>query len=103
MPDPTPDHVAVLLTQGRQWIADLADLGHWLDQREADALAGLQACPLPALADHVESLRAARWEAVTRAGLRPVLRRTHPSIPDTPEPPRRVRGVARHLYDKGKP
>lgn len=101
----SPDLVGLLLRQGAAWIARTADLEHWLDAREADALATLQAIPAPDLPEHVEDLRQAMWSAMQRTGTRPALRRTHPSIPHTPEPPRRrVRGVARELYrDKGKP
>lgn len=102
---PTPDHVALLLTQGRAWLTRTAACEHWPDDRRAAALATLQACPPELLPDHVERLRLAMLDAMQATGTLPHHQRTRRAPPaDThprfdPDRPRQTgpRGLARYL------
>ncbi|KWW35564.1 hypothetical protein ACUXAV_002104 [Cupriavidus metallidurans] len=96
---PLREHLALLRRQGRSWIERLAELEHWLDAREADELAALQATPAHQLAAHVESLRGRLWTSMERHGALPRFTRTVAGQPIQPPAPRphKPRGIARHL------
>ncbi|WP_151071361.1 hypothetical protein [Cupriavidus oxalaticus] len=100
--NPNPEHVDTLLRQGEAWIAGAADLDGWTPQRRGDALAALQACPLPELPVHVETLRLAFADIRERHGVKPQHVRMARPPPDGKSPPyeHRVRGLARFLSHK---
>lgn len=99
---PDREHQALLLRQGHAWIRSLADLDGWTEAREDEAHHLLDACRPEDLARLVEHHRAVMWDTMQRRRAAPTFERTvngQPIAPPAP-PPRRPRGLARHLARK---